>query len=127
MKRCNQESTQNTATVPLASTTVVADQQPLTSSTDQQPPASTTIAADQQSLTSTADQQPPASTTVVADQQPLASTTIIQTSKCIRRCKQLPSSKNYLKRKYLNLYRTITDGLRLTDRHIDAANQILSD
>ena len=32
-----------------------------------------------------------------------------------------------LKGKYLNLYETITCGLQLTDRHIDAVNQLLKD
>ena len=38
-----------------------------------------------------------------------------------------PREHDDLRGKYQELYSTITDGERLTDRHIDAANQLLSD
>ena len=53
------------------------------------------------------------------------------TSKCTRKKRKLISQgtqvSNDLKGKYQELYLTIINGERLSDRHIDAANQLLSD
>ena len=57
-----------------------------------------------------------------------ASETTELTSRCTRKRKLIaPQGSTDLRGKYQELYSTITDGERLTDRHIDAANRLLSD
>ena len=121
-------TTITTAQQQLGSTTVTTAQQQFgstTVTTAQQQLGSTTVTTAQQQLGSTTvitSQQP---LTIAVDQQPVASSALVNPSRCIRRRKQITSdhaSKNNLKGKYINLYKTITDGMRLTDRHIDAAN-----
>ena len=55
-------------------------------------------------------------------------TTELTSRRCTRKRKLIaPQESTDLRGKYQELYSTITDGERLTDRHIDAANQLLSD
>ena len=55
-------------------------------------------------------------------------TTELTSRRRIRKRKLIaPRKRDDLRGKYQELYSTITDGERLTDRHIDAANQLLSD
>ena len=55
-------------------------------------------------------------------------TTELTSSRRARKRKLIaPRKRDDLRGKYQELYSTITDGERLTDRHIDAANQLLSD
>jgi len=51
----------------------------------------------------------------------------ISVKKGARKRRLLHSASTNLTGKYINLYSTIVNGLKLTDRHIDAANQLLSD
>ena len=60
--------------------------------------------------------------------KPFNHTTELTFRKCTRKRKLIATQTiNDLRKKYQELYSTIIDGERLTDRHIDAANQLLSD
>jgi len=64
---------------------------------------------------------------VAAYQASSISATSKKQKRGVRKCKLVQSAYANLKGKFLNLYSTVVNGQMLTDRHIDATKQLLSD